>query len=260
MDYYSTLGVKKSASQDDIRKAYKKACMQHHPDRGGDEEKIKEINEAYNTLKDPSKRQQYDNPQPQFDFSFDASNFGGFPPDFEHLFRNQRRPAKNRDINITLKCNLQDVLYPQQKTIRYATPDGGSNVVDIEIPAGVNHGQIIRYRGLGDKSISQLPPGNLLVTVHVMPHNRFRRSNKDLHMHLTISSLDAIVGTSVEIQTLSNKMLTLHIPAGIKNNTKLRVTGEGILGGSLLVNIELQTPKLTDEQVERIRKLRDEIS
>ena len=264
MDYYSILGVAKNADENTIRKAYKKQSMQHHPDRGGDEEKFKQINEAYSTLKDPQKRAAYDNPQPQFQgFSFDTGDFegfGGFPPDFDVLFRRQRRPQRNRDININLKLQLKDILTPQQKTIRYKTPDGEDKVVDIEIPAGINHGQIIRYQGLGDKSISQLPSGNLLVTVYVLPDKIFRRSDRDLHTNLTVSSLDAIVGTVVEFNTLAGKNLALHIPAGIKNNTKLRVTGEGILGGSLYVNVELQTPKLTDKQIERIKEIRDAIN
>jgi len=262
MDYYSILGVAKNASDQDIRKAYKKMSMQHHPDRGGNEEQFKKINEAYSTLKDPQKRAAYDNPQPQNNFNFNAGDFGfgGFPPDFEDLFRQQRRPARNRDINITIKLSLKDILTIQQKTIRYKGPDGKDNIVDVEIPAGVAHGQIIRYRGLGDHSYKQLPPGNLLITVYVLPDKNFRRSDKDLYTNLTISSLDAIVGTTVEINTLSGKNLALYIPAGIKNNTKLRVTGEGIQGGSLFVTIELQTPKLTDAQVERIKEIRDEIS
>src|SRR6056300_1252348 len=89
MDYYSILGVNKNASDQDIRKAYKKKSMQHHPDRGGNEEEFKKVNEAYQTLKDPAKRQQYDNPNQQFNFN--SSHFGqgqnpfaGSP--FEHMF------------------------------------------------------------------------------------------------------------------------------------------------------------------------------
>jgi molecular chaperone DnaJ len=84
MDYYETLGVSKDASQDELKKAYKKQSMQHHPDRtGGDEAKFKQINEAYSTLKDPQKRQEYDNPQPQFAQGFGANGFQGMGG-FEH--------------------------------------------------------------------------------------------------------------------------------------------------------------------------------
>lgn len=264
MDYYSILGVPRNASDQDIRKAYKKQSMQHHPDRGGDEAKFKQVNEAYQTLKDPQKRADYDNPQTQY--RFDTSSFGNGPQDFEDLFgmfnnggfRQQRQ--RNRDINLNLKLNLQDVLVDNNRTLRYKGLDGQDNVVDISIPAGINHGQIIKYRGLGDKRYSNMPPGNLLITVHVMPHKNFRRSGNDLYTMLTVSSLDAIVGTTVEITTLANKNFALHIPAGIKNGTKLRITGEGIKGGSLIVTVELETPKLTDAQVERIREIRDAIS
>ena len=265
MDYYSILGVSKNASDQDIRKAYKKQSMQHHPDRGGNEEQFKRVNEAYQTLKDPQKRAQYDNPQPRFDTS-NMHGFGNGPQDFEDLFGTmfgqgfRRQHIKNRDININLKLKLEEVLEENNRTIRYRGLDGKDNVVDISIPAGINHGQSIRYAGLGDKTHKELQPGNLIITVHVLPHKVYRRSGNDLHTTLTVNSLDAIIGTTVEITTLDNRHLGLHIPAGIKNNTKLRITGEGIKGGSLFVNVELQTPKLTDAQIERIRQIRDEIS
>ena len=263
MDYYSILGVPKGADDKAIRKAYKQKSMQHHPDRGGDEEKFKEVNEAYQTLSDPQKRQQYDNPQTQY--RFDTSSFGNGPQDFEDLFGGMfnggfQQRQRNRDINLNIKLKLEDVLYENNRTIRYKGLDGQDNIVDISIPAGINHGQIIKYRGLGDKRYTNMPPGNLLITVHVLPHKSFRRSGNDLHTTLTINSLDAIVGTTVEINTLANKNFALHIPAGIKNGTKLRITGEGINGGSLIVAIELETPKLTDTQIERIREIRDAIS
>jgi len=265
MDYYSILGVSKNADEKSIRKAYKTQSMKHHPDRGGDEEQFKKVNEAYQTLKDPQKRAAYDNPQP----SFNTSNMHGFsngPQDFEDLFgtmfgqgfRQQRQ--RNRDININMKLQLEEILVENNRTIRYRGLDGKDNVADITIPAGINHGQSIRYSGLGDKSYTQFPAGNLIITVHVMPHKQFRRSGNDLYTSLTVNSLDAIIGTTVDIVTLDKRNLALHIPAGIKNNTKLRITGEGIKGGSLLVHIELQTPKLTDAQVERIRQIRDEIN
>ena len=90
MDYYQTLGVQRNASSEELKKAYKKASMQHHPDRGGDESKFKEINEAYSTLKDPQKRQQYDNPQPQFAQGFGPNGFEGMGANFEDLFASLR--------------------------------------------------------------------------------------------------------------------------------------------------------------------------
>lgn len=272
MDYYSILGVSKSASQEEIKKAYRKLAMQYHPDRnGGDDKKFKEINEAHDTLSDSHKRAMYDHSQTagRGAFNFNSSDFSqgnpfdhfGFPPDFNDLFNNRRRVQKNRDINLNLKLRLEDVLQTQQKTLKYKGLNGEDHIVDIEIPAGIHHGQTIRYRGLGDKTRKDLEPGSLLVTAHIMPHKTFKRIDNDLHCNLTINSLDAIIGTSVEIETLSGRLLSLTIPPGIRNNTKLRITDEGINGGSLFVSVQLETPKnLTAGQIQKIKEIRDEIS
>jgi len=272
MDYYSILGVNKSASDADIRKAYKKQSMRHHPDRGGNEEEFKKINEAYSTLKDPQKRAEYDNPQPQFNFnsaSFDGGNpfeGFGFPPGFEDLFMNgqrvyrNRRAQRNRDINLNLHIELEEVLGVIEKRLMYKLTSGDEKVADIRIPNGIESGQQVSFKGLGDNSNKNLPAGNLYVTVHVKPHKRFKRHHNDLSCVLLLNSLDAIIGTRHEIITLSGKSIMLSIPAGIKNGTKLRVTDEGINGGSLLVEIKLDTPKLNDNQIKRIKEIRDEIS
>src|SRR6056300_605110 len=102
MDYYSILGVSKNASEKEIRSAYKKKSMQHHPDRGGNEEQFKKVNEAYSTLKDPHKRAAYDNPQPEY--RYNTSNMqGGFEDMFAQFGfgRNTRRQQRNRDVKLT---------------------------------------------------------------------------------------------------------------------------------------------------------------
>ena len=166
MDYYSTLGINRNASQDEIKKAYKKMSMQHHPDRtGGDDSKFKEINEAYQTLNDPQKKQMYDqfgttDPRQHqyrsgdFEFNFNGSPFGGMDDIFEQFFGgspfgNQRRRAVNRPINVAVDVTLEDVLTGKTIGMEIALPTGKTKVVTVDIPAGVEHGQQIRYRGLG---------------------------------------------------------------------------------------------------------------
>ena len=151
MDYYSILGVNRDASDKELKSAYKKASMQHHPDRGGNEEKFKQINEAYSTLKDPQKRQQYDNPQPQ---GFGPGGFEGMNPNgFEDLFRNfgfnmgQRRP-QNRQIDLALDVTMEDVYNGKQIAMEVQLPTGRTKLIDINVPAGVEEGQTVRYAGM----------------------------------------------------------------------------------------------------------------
>jgi DnaJ-class molecular chaperone len=162
MDYYSKLGVAKNASPEDLKKAYKKASMQHHPDRGGNEETFKQINEAYSTLKDPVKRQQYDNPQQQ------QQHQGQHPFEdmFSQMFRN-RPPQRNKDILCTTQVELVDVIKGKRLDIEYTLPSGIKQTANVEVPPGIESGQTIRYAGLGDNTARHLQRGDLLIKVVV---------------------------------------------------------------------------------------------
>ena len=152
MDYYSTLGVSKNASDKELKQAYKKASMQHHPDRGGDENKFKEINEAYSTLKDPQKRQQYDNPQPQFN-SQNMGGMGGFEDLFAQFGFRQQQQQRNPDITIVADITLEECISGKQLLATYRLRNGKEETVDITIPPGANDGNMVRYQGLGEQII-----------------------------------------------------------------------------------------------------------
>lgn len=275
MDYYATLGLNRNASDVEIKKAYRSLAMKYHPDRGGDEKKFKEISQAYEFLSDPNKKQIIDmggdpNAQPgmggfnqnPFEFHFNTGNlndifgnfgFGGFG----------RQPMKrNRSLNINVEITLEDVLTGKDFTAEVSIP-GKNKMINIHIPQGIEHGQQIRYEGMGDDSIQNLRPGDLLVNVMIREHKLFRREGTSLLIDKEISVWDALLGTSLEIKTLDNKTLSINIPAGTQPETMLSCKGEGLpnmrtkVRGNLLIKIKLTVPKnLSSTQIEMIKQIK----
>lgn len=285
MDYYSTLGVTRNASQDEIKAAYRKLAMKHHPDRGGDEKRFKEISEAYDVLSDPKKKEIFDlggDPKQQgnpFGNSFNQGPFefhfghGGVPPNMEDIFDRfgfgagfGRRPVrKNKTLNITLNIVLEDVLNGKDVTAEINIP--GTNkkkIINISIPPGIESGQQIRYEGMGDNSIADIRAGDLLVNVNVLPHAKFRREGSNISIEKTIPAWDAILGTSLDIHTLDGKSLQISVPPGTQPDTILSCRGEGLPNvrtrtrGNLLIKIKVDIPRnLNEDQLAFIRKIKD---
>jgi len=281
MDYYSTLGINKNASQDEIKKAYKKMSMQHHPDRtGGDDSKFKEINEAYQTLNDPKKKQMYDqfgtaDPRQRsynsqnYEFNFNGSPFGGMDEIFEQMFGGSpfgnRRARANRPIQVAVDVTLEDVLRGKTVGMEIALPTGRTKVVTVDIPAGVEHGQQIRYRGMGEQEIPHLPAGDLLITIRVQNHRDFQRYGDNIVCEKQISVLDLLIGTKAKIQTLEGKSLEINIPAGTQPDTVLSCKGEGLpnlqtkVKGNLQIRIKGVVPKLNANETQKIIDIKNGI-
>jgi len=277
MDYYSTLGVGRNASQDEIKKAYRSMAMKHHPDRGGDEKKFKEIEEAYRTLSDPQKKQMFDmgvDPNHQqggfnqgpFEFHFGAGDINDFFGNFGFGNGFGRRPMrKNKTLNIVLDITLEDVLRGKDINAEITIP--GTNkkkMVNISIPPGIETGQQIRYEGMGDNSISDLRPGDLIVNVNVLPHPKFYREGSNIIHEKHISIWDAITGSNINIETLDRKTLNITIPPGTQPDTVLSCKQEGLPNirtrqrGSLLVRIKIDVPRnLSKEQIELVEKIKN---
>ena len=269
MDYYSILGVSKNATQDDIRKAYKSLAMKNHPDRGGDSTKFQQINEAYETLKDPSKRQQYDNPNHQT-FNFRAGDWGNqgfnnFEDVFSSMFGNmgQRQRARNRDITIAVNISLEDVLTGKEMIASYRLNSGKEETVNINIPKGARHTDTIRYEALGDDSIPNVPRGNLNVKIHINKHPRFRRDQDNLYVNHKVNVLDLITGVDTVIKTLDKRNLNLKIPRGTQPGTTFSLQGHGVPNirsghtGTLYVTIVGEVPKISDMRIiQKIEELK----
>jgi curved DNA-binding protein len=287
MDYYSTLVLKRNASEDDIKKAYRKMAMKHHPDRGGDEKQFKQISEAYEILSDPQKKQMVDmgvdpkaqqagghrHQQSPFEFHFNTGNFedvfsnfgfgggGGGPFGF-----GGRQSQRNRTININVDLSLLDVLNGKELDAELAVPNGKKKIINISIPAGIESGQQIRYQGMGDNAIPGIPPGDLIVNIRVMPHPVFRREGDSLVVEKDISVWDALLGCNLDLQTLDNKNLNIAIPAGTQPDTVLSCRNEGVPNmrnrqrGNLLIKIKVTVPRnLTANQITAIENLKNGI-
>lgn len=276
MDYYSTLGINRNASQDEIKKAYRKMAMQHHPDRGGDEKKFKQISEAYEILSDPQKKQMVDmgvDPKNQhhggggfnqgpFEFHFGSGNF-------EDIFGNfgfggfRHHVQRNKTISLVVDLTLEDVLRGKDLDAEVIIPNGRKKIININIPAGIEEGQQIRYQGMGDNSIPNIPAGDLIVNVRVIPHRIYRREGDNIVVEKTVSAWEAMIGSKIDIETLDNKRLEINIPAGSQPDTILSCRGEGLPNmrnrqrGHLLVKIKIQIPKIVEnEKIDLIEKLK----
>lgn len=273
MDYYSVLGVSKTASDDEIKKAYRKLAMQYHPDRGGDEKKFKEVSAAYEILSDPEKRRMVDqgvdplNPnQGGFggnDFHFRSGNFDDFFNNFGFGFRPRQR--QNSSISITVTITLNEVLTGKELDAEIGMPSG-KKLINISIPAGVEHGQQIRYPQMGDQSLNGLPAGDLIVNIRIASHPEFYRDHTNLICEKRISVWDALLGTKVLIKTLDNKQLDINIPPGTQPDTVMSCSGEGLphmrsgKRGNLLIRIKVDIPKnLSKEQLNRIENIKNAI-
>jgi curved DNA-binding protein len=278
VDYYQILGVNKNATEDEIKKAYRKLAMKHHPDRGGDQAEFQKVQEAYATLSDPQKRSQYDNPQPQFHgpggFHFTQ---GGMPPGFEDIFssmmgqgpfgdifgRRPQQPQRNRTLNIQTSISLEDAFNGKDLIASIKLPSGREQALEIKIPAGIQDGTTLRLAGMGDDSVPQLPKGDIHLTVRVEPHHKFNRQGDDLLLNIRVNCIDAIIGTTVTIDTLDKKTLDVRIAPGTQHGQILAAGGYGMpkmsdnrFKGRLLIQVNIEVPtNLTPEQIEKLKNL-----
>lgn len=266
MDYYERLGVSRNASPDEIKRAYKKLAIKHHPDKGGDHETFASINEAYDTLKDPTKKQNYDNPQPQ---GFGPNGFegmGGFEDLFSQFGFRRQRQQQNNDIVISYTLDFKDIFTGKGVNINYNLPSGKPGYLDAAIPPGVNHGSNVRYAGLGDDSIPHLAPGNLILKIRVRPHPVWKREANNIFSVKELDIFDFIVGTTVEIITPIDRKFSLNVPKGTKPGTVFSITGHGIPDvhsgrpGNVHIKLEAKMPILDQPTIDKIKEIKNGIS
>ena len=281
-DYYQTLGVSETASPEEIKKAYRKLANQHHPDKGGDQAKFKDISVAYDNLSDPQKKAEYDQqrmygggPHVQFhNEGFDpfghmfTGGFGGAGP-FGDIFGHMRRgqQQRNRDLNIQCSVSFIDSYTGKQLEANYRLPSGRNQNVIINVPAGVTHGDTIRYQGLGDDSIAGAIRGNLNVTILVQPDPNYERHGDDLYTNIEITPIEAMIGCKKNVKTLSGSTLNLEIRPGSEDGARYEAAGNGFpnvnngMKGRFVSIVKIKTPAVTDPSlIAQLQQLNAQIS
>ena len=279
-DYYKILGVSENASADEIKKAYRKLANQHHPDKGGDQAKFKDISVAYDTLSDQNKKAEYDQMRrggPQFRYQTGGGFqdfhdiFGGGNPfansPFGDIFGHPRGMRRNRDLNIQCQISLYDSFVGKQLEANYTLPSGRPQTVVINVPAGVGHGETIRYQGLGDDSMPHVPRGNLNVTIIVAPDPDYRREGDDLYTSVEVSPIEAMIGCRKKVKTITGSEKELDIRPGVEHGTEFAAAGGGFqnphngLRGRFVTVVKIKTPSVTHpDLIEKLRQLHNEIN
>ena len=263
MDYYSILGINKQSSADEIKKAYKKLVMEHHPDRGGNHDMFAKINAAYEVLKDPVKRAEYDSPNTQFNFNTSKN----FEDVFSSFFRPHQPTQKNRDLKLSVTIELGEAESGKDFIANYTLLTGQETSANIRIHPGVQHGEVIRFKNLGDNTFHQYPRGDLLVQVQVKKHPRFERDGAHLYTNVDINVLELFLGTEILIEKLTGGPIRVNIPKATQPGTTLSIAGYGMPDrqrgrpGNLYVTIKGKIPKVSDESIlKKVKELNDEIN
>jgi DnaJ-class molecular chaperone len=294
-DYYETLGVSRTATQEEIRKAYKKLAKEYHPDNRKDdptaEQKFKEIQEANSVLSDPEKRAQYDRfgsafqsagaGGPQFHWStsgpggeIDLEDILGGGFDLGSLFggmgggrsrtQSRSRPQAGQDVEMEIEIPFHVAVEGGQHTLPIRRQNGNVDRLNVKIPAGVETGSVIRLSGQGQPGTNGGPPGNLRVTVKVAPHPFFRREGNNILLDVPITPPEAVLGTKVEVPTIKEGNVTLTIPPGTSSGAKLRLSGLGAPDpktkhrGDQFIVVKIVVPKTMDEDSRKLyEELRD---
>lgn len=291
-DYYKTLGVTKSASEDEIKKAYRKLAMKYHPDHAkGDkksEEKFKEISEAYAVLSDKEKRKQYDMfgsdgfhqrySQEDIFKGFDLGDilrefglggsgfFSGRGDGMRFSFGSgapfgsgTRRHAqvKGSDLVYEMALTLQEIAAGASKTITIQHQGRPENLT-VKIPKGMITGRKIRLAGKGEPSPYGGSPGDLYIQSKMLPHPVYRVEDYDLYMNREIKLSEALLGTNVSVPSIDGKELNLKIPPGTKHGTKMRLSGQGLpqmkggKQGDLYIVVSISIPKKLGREQKRL--------
>jgi curved DNA-binding protein len=282
IDYYKVLGLQKSATADDIKKAYRKLAKQYHPDANPNDatakKKFQEINEANEVLSDPENRKKFDKygkdwqhseayeqqarQQRQYSQQFGGGdNDGGFSDFFSSMFGGGgRRPSgkqKGQDLNANFQLNLTDVFKTHPQTITV----NGKNI-RITIPAGTENGQVIKLKGYGQASVNGGVAGDLFLTFKINNDTFFKRIGNDLQLVQEIDIYTALLGGEIELNTLHGKV-KLKVKPCTQNNSKIRIKGKGFpiykqeeAFGDLFVTYNVKIPNsLSETEIEALTLL-----
>jgi DnaJ-class molecular chaperone len=253
-DHYATLGVARTATPDEIKRAFRKLASQHHPDRvGGDTAKFQSIQAAYDTLGDAVKRAEYDNPRPQFSGFPGGAQFN-MNDIFGQMFGQQRRQQSH--TRMTLWIKLVDVAQGGTRPVALGTPQGQSTI-EVEIPLGINDGDNVQYQGIAPGG------GDLVIQFRVHPDLTWQRNGLDLVTDVAADIWSMILGSDITVRTLTGSELTTAMPAGTQPRTLIRLRGHGLRDrsnnrGDLMIRVmPVIPPHIRPELLEAIEKYRE---
>jgi curved DNA-binding protein len=291
VDYYKTLGVEKNATEEDIKKAYRKLARKYHPDLNPNDteanKKFQQINEANEVLSDPEKRKKYDaygehwqhaeqyeqakqqrsqsqSSQNWQDYTYSSGGEGDFSDFFESLFGNARGRGRNaqtkfrgNDFNASLQLNLKDAYTTHKQTFTI-----NDKQVRLTIPAGVANGQVIKLKGYGSPGINGGPNGDLFITFVIEDDANFKRVGNDLYTTAEIDLYTAVLGGDYTLETFGGK-IKLKVNPETQNGSTVRLKGKGFpvykedgKFGDLFVTWQVKIPThLTEKQKELFREL-----
>jgi curved DNA-binding protein len=294
-DYYALLGVERTASPDDIKKAYRRLARKYHPDVSKErdaEERFKEVAEAYETLKDPEKRAAYDDlgkhpagqefrPPPDWESRFSPGGFADIDlADLFAQFGGRHGPRHGgrgfamagEDYEVNAALTLEDAARGTELALQLAVAETGSDgqrrrvpkTVRIRVPKGVAEGERLRIPGKGGPGLNGGPAGDLYLNIRLEPHPLFRVSAHDLYLELPLAPWEAVLGAQVEVPTLDGR-IAVAVSPGARAGQKLRVPGRGLprpRGGSgdLYCVLSIVTPPHPAEREKALYRELSEVS
>ena len=279
--FYDVLGVKRDASAKEIKSAFRKLAQKYHPDAGGDEQKFKEISEAYETLSDEKKRKEYDQmlmfggmpgaggPGGTYTYTSTGGS-GGWSDIFSSIFngdgafgsdwasgfggmggaRAANRPVKGSDVSLTIDVSAEDAFRGTTRRVTYRVPStGAQETITVSVPAGAVDGGKLRYKRKGEFGQNGGERGDLVVTTHVEEHPLFKRKGADVLMTVPISIAEAALGCQVDVPLPDGSTVRLKVPEGTQSGKTFRFKDKGAPDvkhrgrtGSVLVTIEVKVP------------------
>lgn len=265
-DYYKILGVPRTATADEIKKAFRKKARTAHPDAGGNEEEFKQINEAYEVLSDEKKRKIYDqygtgNPNQiphgwgggsvNVEDIFGGAGFGSWAEILDSIRRGEGAfgtnwdfgnfsgfggnrggrgpiPQKGQDMNVTLTVTFDEAFRGTTKRVTVRVPgQQDSQTLDVKVPAGAVDGGRLRFRGKGGVGANGGQAGDLLITTHIADHPYYTRDGADVLMDVPVNVAEAALGASVVVPAPDGTRVRVKIPAGTQDGAKLTIRGKG---------------------------------